>query len=460
MISVRSSQGPAGIWLSGVSAERRRGAAAIPLRANERTTGAGGPSFPTAPATDAQNTLRALPSARLRCNGWKRMKHSISALAAAPLLAMVSLLVACGGTKQSSARPSFPPAPVTVAVARQTAVPIELQAIGNAQSYRAVQVKSMVDGQINRVLFKQGDDVRAGQLLFQLDKRPFQAALDQARGKLAQDEATAANARAQAARDDALLKAGVLAPQEAQAQDAQAAAYTAAVQADKAALETARVNLGYTDIRAPISGRAGAILVNLGNLVKANDANPLTTINQVTPMYVAFNIPEAQLPAVRAKASHGLQVQAMVPNNPKPELGTLSFIDNTVDQTTGTIKLMGTFPNRDRQLWPGQFFNVRLVLGTDPHALVVPSSALQNGESGKYVYVVRDDGTAAMQPVTSSRTYGQLAVIEKGVEPGQRVIVDGQYRVIPNGKVEIVKTVPVSAGANQMAANGNAGEAQ
>jgi|SRR6185437_13971933 multidrug efflux system membrane fusion protein len=385
------------------------------------------------------------------------MKNITHVVVVTLVLAAVSLFIACGGkTQEKSARPAFPPAPVTVAVAEQASIPMQLNAIGNAQAYRAVQVKSMVDGQIQRVLFKQGDDVRAGQLLFQLDKRPFQAALDQAQGKLAQDEATAANSRTQAARDDALLKAGVLAPQEAQAQEAQAAAYTAAVQADKAAVETARVSLGYTDIRAPISGRAGAILVNLGNLVKANDANPLTTLNQISPIYVAFNIPEAQLPAVRAKAQRGLQVQAFVPNQAQPELGTLSFIDNSVDQTTGTIKLMGTFRNQDRKLWPGEFFNVRLVTGVDPHAIVVPATAVQNGESGKYVYVVQPDATAVMQPVTSSRTYRQLAVIDKGIQPGQRVIVDGQYRVIPNGKVQVVRTVPVTPGAQQMADNGPA----
>jgi multidrug efflux system membrane fusion protein len=378
-----------------------------------------------------------------------------------PLLAAVLLLLACGSKgQQQGARPSFPPAPVTVAVAEQASVPVELNAIGNAQSYRTVQVKSMVDGQIERVLFRQGEDVRAGQLLFQLDKRPFQAALDQALGKLAQDKATAANSRAQAGRDEALLKAGVLAPQDAQTQESQAQAYEAAVQADKAAVETAKVNLGYTDIRAPISGRAGALLVDVGNLVKANDTNALTTLNQVEPIYVAFNIPEAQLPSVRARAKAGLQVQAFVPNDPKPEAGTLSFIDNAVDQTTGTIKLMGTFRNRERKLWPGEFFNVRLVLGTDSRAIVVPASALQNGENGKYIYVVQPDGTAVMQPVTSSRTYRQLAVIDKGISAGQRVIVDGQYRVIPNSKVEVVRTVPVVPGSKQVADNEGAAGAQ
>src|SRR5579872_5297989 len=306
-----------------------------------------------------------------RDHGLREMKPANHIVGVTLLLAATAFLAACSGgnAQQKTARPSFPPAPVTVSVAEQAPIPVELNAIGNAQSFRTVQVKSMVDGQINRVLFQQGDDVRAGELLFQLDKRPFQAVLDQAMGKLAQDEATAANSKAQAARDDALLKAGVLAPQDAQAQDAQAMANAAAVQADKAAVETARVNLGYTDIRAPISGRAGAILVNLGNLVKANDTNPLTTLNQLEPIYVAFNVPEAQLPAVRARANKGLQVQAVVANHPNPELGKLTFIDNAVDQTTGTIKLMGTFPNHDRQLWPGEFFNVNLVLGTNAHTL-------------------------------------------------------------------------------------------
>lgn len=386
------------------------------------------------------------------------MKRSIHAVAIIVLLAGLCLLAACGGKAQSKSagRPAMPPAPVTVAVAAQAPVPIELNAIGNAQAYRTVQVKSMVDGQIERVLFKQGDDVHAGQLLFQLDKRPFQAALDQALGKLAQDKATAANSRALAGRDTALWKAGVLAAQDAQTQEAQAQANEAAVVADNAAVETAKVNLGYTSIRAPISGRAGALLVDIGNLVKSNDANPLTTINQIEPIYVAFNIPEAQLPAVRARAQAGLQVQAFVPNGNQAETGRLTFIDNTVDQTTGTIKLMGTFANRDRKLWPGEFFNVRLVLGTDPHAIVVPASAVQSGENGKYIYVVRPDGTAVMQPVTSSRSYRELAVIDKGIQPGERVIVDGQYRVIPNSKVEVVRTVPVTPSPKQVAEDGAA----
>jgi membrane fusion protein, multidrug efflux system len=362
-------------------------------------------------------------------------------------LSVLLLLCSCGQKQDSSAgkgaSPSPPAAPpVTVAVARQQPVPIQINAIGNAQPYRTVQIKSMVDGQIIRVDFKQGDDVRAGQLLFQLDKRPFQAALDQAQGKLAQDEATAANNKALAARANALLKEGVLAAQDVQTTNAQFQASTAAVQADKAAVENARVNLGYTDIRAPISGRAGAILVNLGNLVKANDTNPLTTINQIEPIYVSFNVPEADLGSLRARGGNHLKVGASPPNQQQsPAEGTLSFIDNAVDATTGTIRLMGTFPNRHRRLWPGEYLNVQLVLGTDPNAVVVPTTAVQSGQQGKFVFVVQPDGTAVATPVKSSRSYEQLAVIDSGLVPGKPVIVDGQERVVPNAKVNVVRTV-------------------
>jgi membrane fusion protein, multidrug efflux system len=376
-------------------------------------------------------------------------------------LALLLLLFGCGskenGSTAKAAAPASAAAPaVTVAVSRQQPVPIEINAIGNAQPYRTVQVKSMVDGQIVRVDFKQGDDVRAGQLLFELDKRPFQAALDQALAKLAQDEATAANNKALAARANALLQQGVLATQDVQTTNAQFQSSAAAVQADKAAVETARVNLGYTDIRVPISGRAGAILVNLGNLVKANDTNPLTTINQIEPIYVSFNIPEADLTRLRARGANHLKVGASPPNQQQsPAQGTLSFIDNAVDATTGTIRLMGTFPNRDRRLWPGEYLNVQLVLGTDPNAVVVPTTAVQSGQQGKFVYVVQPDGTAVATPVKTSRNYEQFAVIDSGVAPGKSVIIDGQERVVPNARVNIVRTVQTapSSAAKENAAN-------
>jgi multidrug efflux system membrane fusion protein len=374
----------------------------------------------------------------------------------APLIALV-ILAGCGGGK-SPASSGPPPASVTVTEAAQRSVPLEISSIGNAQPYRTVQLKSMVDGQISQVLFKQGEDVRSGQLLFQIDKRPFQAALDQALGKLAQDKATAAYNATMAKKDQNLAQQGVIAIQVAQQQEALANSDAAAVQADEAAVETARVNLGYTDIRAPITSRAGAILVNLGNLVKANDTNAITTLNQIEPIYVQFNIPEAQLPAVRANGGVGhLKVLAFPPNVQQPSAGTLSFINNTVDATTGTITLMATFPNQDRRLWPGEFLNVQLMLGVEPHATVVPAKAVQTGQQGQYVYVVRPDNTAVIQPVVSPRTYEQLAVIQSGVKPGERVIVDGQIQVVPNSKVDVVRTVPLAPSqAEQVAENANA----
>jgi multidrug efflux system membrane fusion protein len=370
-------------------------------------------------------------------------------LGSATVLAIAALILisGCGTSGQQGTAPTtntLPP--VTVSVAAVQAVPIEINAIANAQAYRTVQVKSMVDGQIDKVLFRQGQDVHAGQLLFELDKKPFLAALNQAQGKLAQDQATANNSQAQAARAAILLKDGVMAPQDAQVIESQAKSNSAAVQADKAAVQTAQVNLGYADIRAPISARTGAILVNLGNLVKANDTTGLTTLNQITPIYVSFSIPESDLAAVRAKAARGLKVEAFPPTEQNPETGKLTFIDNTVDATTGTIKLMATFPNTQRRLWPGEYLNARLILGVDPKAIVVPSVAVQAGQTGKYVYVVQADGTALARPVTSSRSYGKLAVIASGLNPGERVIVDGQIRVTPNKKVNVVRTAPLPQG--------------
>jgi membrane fusion protein, multidrug efflux system len=338
---------------------------------------------------------------------------------------------------------------VTVAVAAQRTVPLTIEAIGNAQPYRTVQLKSMVDGQISRVLLRQGQDVHRGDLLFQLDKRPFQAALDQAVGKLAQDKATAAYNESQAKRDKALVSGGVIARQVLEQQQSLAQSNAATAQADEAAIEAAQVHLSYTDITAPIDARAGAILVNVGNLVQANGANPLAILNQIIPIYVQFNIPESQLAAVRAGGIGRLKVEAFPPDVSKAAVGTLTFINNSVDTSTGTLQLMGTFPNGDEKLWPGEFLNVRLLLGEEKQATVIPAAAIQAGPEGKFVYVVEKDGTAVPRPVNSPRTYRELAVIASGVEPGDQVIVSGQIKVVPNSKVQIASTVPVTPSSAQ-----------
>jgi membrane fusion protein, multidrug efflux system len=369
------------------------------------------------------------------------------------MLALIVVL-GCGSqdkNQKAGAQAAYPAAPVTVAVAEQQQIPIEVKAIGTAQAYRTVDVKSQVNGQIEHVLFKQGDFVRQGQILFQLDKRPFQAALDQATGNLAKDKANAVDQRAQANRDNALLKAGVIATQAAEQQEAAAQSALAAVQADQAAVETARVNLSYADINAPIDGRAGAILVNVGNVVQSNSTNALTVINQISPIYVQFSVPEAQLPDLQKHKPGTLKVTAIPPNQTTGPEGKLTFLNNAVDTTTGTIQLMATFPNRDRVLWPGEFLDVELQLGIEPHAVVVPATALQTSQQGNYVFVVQQDGKAAMQPVTSTRSYRGLAVIQQGVKPGERVIVNGQIRVIPNSPVNVTKTIPTETGPPQAA---------
>ena len=381
-----------------------------------------------------------------------RYSHLPSSAILGCVIGALLVALACGSKKQNSAAAgAYPAPPVTVATAEQQSIPVVVNAIGTAQAYRSVDVKSQVNGQIESVLFHQGDFVRKGQILFQLDKRPFQAALDQALGNQAKDKANAVDQRAQANRDNALEKAGVIATQASEQQEAAAQSALAAVQADQAAVETARVNLSYTDIKAPIDGRAGAILVNVGNVVQSNTGNALTVINQISPIYVQFSVPEAQLPDLQKHRNGTLNVTAIPPNQTSGPEGKLTFLNNTVDTTTGTIQLMATFPNRDRVLWPGEFLDVELQLGTDPHAVVVPETAVQTSQQGNYVFIVKQDGKAGMQPVTSTRSYRGLSVITQGIKPGVRVIVQGQIRVIPNSPVKVVKTIPTEVGPPQVA---------
>jgi membrane fusion protein, multidrug efflux system len=331
---------------------------------------------------------------------------------------------------------------------------VQVNAIGNVESYQTVQIRSQVNGQIERVFFKEGDDVHRGQMLFQLDKAPFQAALEQAEGNLQRDEANAVNAQAQSQRYTAWETQGVISREQADTMRTQAQANASAVNADKAAVDAAKVQLRYTDIKAPIDGRAGALLINLGNLVKANDTPFLVQLNQVQPIYVTFSIPETQLQSVRDYSRTGhLKVFAY----PKGQTtnaaeGTLTFIDNGVDPTTGTVKLKGTFLNKDRRLWPGEFVDVVLNLSVRKNAIVVPTKAVQTGQQGSYVYVVDQDNVAKPQPVQPTGTFQNLTLVAAGLKSGDRVVIDGQMRVVPNGKVNVQSTVPTSAPAAASAA--------
>jgi membrane fusion protein, multidrug efflux system len=377
------------------------------------------------------------------------MKHAAERLRLSILfLALTTVLILSGCTKNqgqvAASSGGRPPAPVVVASVEQRDIPVQIQAIGNVEAYQTVQIRSQVNGQIQKIFFKEGEDVRQGQPLFQLDKRPFQADLEKAIGQMKRDQAQAENSRIQADRYSGLEKQGIVSHEQAEQLRAQAKADASAVEADKAAIDAARVQLQYTDIVAPISARAGALMINLGNLVKANDTPYLVQLNQVTPIYVAFSVPEANLDRVRHRFSSGQLKVLAYPKGQSdhPAEGRLTFIDNGVDTTTGMFKLKGTYQNKDRRLWPGEFVDVALELSTQKNALVVPTKAIQTGQQGEYVYVVRTDSTAESRPVKTAGAYQNLTLISDGLKSGEQVIVNGQLRVAPNAKVVIQGTPP------------------
>ena len=362
---------------------------------------------------------------------------------------------------QPGAAAGRPAAPVVVASVEQRDIPVQISQIGNVEAYQMVQIRSQVNGQIDNIFFKEGQDVHRGQLLFQLDKRPFQADLAKAVGALQHDEAQAENSRAQADRYTALETQGVISREQADLVRSQAKADASAVNADKAAVEAARVQLQYTDINAPIDARTGALLINKGNLVKANDTPFLVQLNQVTPIYVTFSVPEADLQEVRRRAGSGLRVLAYPKGQTTdPAEGTLTFIDNGVNPQTGTVKLKATFPNKDRRLWPGEFADVVMNLSVNKNAIVVPTKAIQSGQQGDYVYVVTPQDTAEARPVKIAGTFQNLTLIANGLSAGERVVVNGQLRVAPNSKVVVQSTLPGSASAAGAAPDATSGGGQ
>jgi multidrug efflux system membrane fusion protein len=316
-------------------------------------------------------------------------------------------------------------------------MPVMLTAIGNVSPVQTVQVKSMVTAEIMQVHFAVGQDVKRGQLLFTLDPRSFEADLAKAQGQLAKDEAAAANASTDQKRYQSLLKEGVVAQQQYDAMNSSAAQYDAAVQADKAAVESAKVNLQYTKIYAPITGRAGDILVHAGNLIKANDV-AMVVLNQISPIYADFSVPENNLATIRKYMAAGsLKVVAMQPESSTPLAeGKVAFIDNSVDRATGTIALKAEFPNQQRTLWPGQFVNINLHLTTERNATVVPTQAVQNGQQGPYVFVVKADKSVEARNVELGPSDKTEIVIREGVAAGETVITDGHVRIVPGSHVE------------------------
>jgi membrane fusion protein, multidrug efflux system len=358
-------------------------------------------------------------------------------------------LLGCSGAdaEAPATNQSQPAVPVTVDRVIQKEMPLDVTVVGSVEAYATVAVRAQVTGELKSVNFRQGDDVQAGQVLFTLDHRPLEAALNQAEANLQRDSAQAANAKVIAQRMEDLVERGVGTREQRDTARTTAAALDAVVGANRAAVENARVQLQYATIRAPISGRTGALMVHAGNLVRANDQTPLVVINQVTPVYVSFAIPEALLPDLRRyMAMRQLEVQATPPNEDGvPAVGSITFVDNQVDQTTGTIRIKASFPNTNRRLWPGQFVNVSVRMASERDAIVVPSVAVQAGPDGQFVFVVKGDQTVEMRAVKVARTAGAETVIQEGLKPGETIVTDGQLRLVPGSRITIKGIKPEKA---------------
>jgi multidrug efflux system membrane fusion protein len=351
-------------------------------------------------------------------------------------LSVVLFTSSCSSDKKP---PPPPPVPVLAATVTEKTVPVELKVIGNVEAYSTVSIKSRLSGQLVQVNFKEGQDVKQGDLLFVIDPRPYEAALRQVEANLARDKALATKAQADARRYAELIRKQFVSQQDYDQAKATAESLGATVNADQVAVQNAKLNLSYCYIKAPISGRTGSLIAQQGNMIKDNADTAMVVINQIQPIYVSFAIPEQDLAAVRKfMAAEKIKVDAIIggqENN--PEVGVLSFIDNTVDKTTGTILCKATFANESKRLWPGLFINVVVRLSTQPNAILVSSRAVQTSQEGQIVFVVKPDLTVEIRPVEVGRTIDGEVIITKGLTPGERVVTDGQLRLVPGAKVEI-----------------------
>lgn len=329
--------------------------------------------------------------------------------------------------------------PITAAAVVKKSMPLDLEVIGTVEPTSTIAIHAQITGQLEQVHFREGDEVKAGQILFTIDRRPLEAALKQTEATLQRDLAQAANAQAQAQRFLDLQARGIATREQLDTSKANAEALEATVGADRAAIENARIQLQFASIKAPISGRTGALNAHAGSLVRANDTTPLVVINQLSPINVSFAVPEAQLGALKSVMSHGnVPVTVRTPDaQASSATGRVTFVDNTVDQSTGTIRVKGQFGNGDHQLWPGQYVNVTLTLSTDRDAIVAPTIAVQSGQEGTYVFVVKRDQTVEMRPVTVQRAIGEETIIAKGLEANETVVTDGHLRLVPGSRVAI-----------------------
>ena len=367
---------------------------------------------------------------------------------AAFLTAGFALAFLSPGCARKEAPPPNSAVPILAAKAVRKDVPVEVTVIGNVEAYDTVNVKSLVGGEIMEVYFKEGQDVKKGDLLFLIDPRPIEKQLKKAEADLAKDIAQHQYAVKEAKRYDELVDKGYVSREQADQFRTNAAALNATVESDRETVANLNVQLSYTRIRSPIDGRTGYVMLHKGNIAKENDTPYLVVINQISPIYATFSVPQEYLPEVRKyKAMGALRVLAAPKGDSGPPVdGTLSFIDNTVDTNTGTIKMKAVFENADRRLWPGQFVNVALTLASIPNAVVIPTQAIQTGQASQYVFVVRADQAVESRPVVAGETMNGETVIEKGVRPGEAVVTDGQLNLVPGSKVEIKSGKPNGLG--------------
>jgi multidrug efflux system membrane fusion protein len=355
-----------------------------------------------------------------------------------PLIGLITVSCSGGSATPAAGAAGGPPPPVavTTALVVQKPMAVNVRAVGAVEASSTVEVRAQVAGELLTVGFAEGQDVKAGQLLFTIDPRPFEVALRQAEATLARDSAQLKNAEAQRARAGDLLKNGLLSRADFETSTTAAEALAATVAVDRALVDTATLQLQRTKVFAPVAGRTGALLAHPGALIRANDASPLVVINQIAPAYVSFAIPARIVSRLdmspRAKRA---AVEATLPGGAGAATGQVTFVDNAVDTTSDTIRVKATFPNRERTLWPGAFVDVVLRLAVDERALVVPAAAVLPGQQGEYVYVVQADSTVDVRPVTVAWTEGREAVIQRGLEAGETVVIDGQLRLTPGARV-------------------------
>ena len=378
------------------------------------------------------------------------MRRAIGAAVVVALIVGMAIWRLNAGSEvpRAVAQTPAPGIPVTAGTVAAADVPVFLHGIGTVQAYNMVALKSRVDGQIVRVDFKEGQDVKAGNPLFQIDPRPYQAALDQAQASKQKDEAQLAGAQLDLERYEKLIGTGYQTRQSYDNQKATVAQLQAAIKGDEAQINTAKLNLSYADIRSPIDGRLGARLVDKGNLVHANDNNALVMITEVKPIFVSFTLPQETLDDVRENHKTSPLVVYAYTGDSKTKLaeGKLTLIDNAIDQATGTIHLKARFDNEDERLWPGQFVSLRVVLSTRSNVATVPSQTVQNGPNGGYAYVIKPDNTVERRDVDVASIQDGIAVVTKGLAAGERVVVDGQYR-LTNGARVIPRVPSAPSGA-------------